>query len=72
VINRFDLDESMTGKIEQWCREEGITVLGKVPFDPEVIEAIRNLRAITQTDTFPAAKAVQILAAELLPLLMEV
>jgi MinD superfamily P-loop ATPase len=72
VINRFDLDESMTGKIEQWCREEGITVLGKVPFDPEVIEAIRNRRAITQTDTFPAAKAVQILAAELLPLLMEV
>jgi MinD superfamily P-loop ATPase len=65
AINRFDLDESITGEIERWCEEEGIAVIGKIPFDPAVMDAIRNRRAITRSDTFPAAQAVQALAERL-------
>ncbi len=67
AINRFDLDMSITEMIERWCREEGIPVIGKIPFDPAVIETVRARRAITGNDTFLAARAIQRLAANLLP-----
>lgn len=66
AINRFDLDESMTEEIERWCQEEGIAVIGKVPFDPAVIDAVRSRRAIMRSDSFPAAQAVQALASRLI------
>jgi MinD superfamily P-loop ATPase len=66
AINRFDLDMSHTEMIERWCLEERILVIGKIPFDSAVIEAVRNRRAITCTDTSLAAQAIQTLAANLL------
>jgi MinD superfamily P-loop ATPase len=66
AINRFDLDESMTEEIERWCLDEGVAVIGKIPFDPAVIDTVRNRRAIMRSDSFPAAQAVQALAARLI------
>lgn len=65
VINRFDLDESITGSIEQWCREEDIAMLGKIPFDPWITEAVRQGKPVTCEDTSPAAQAIQELAINL-------
>ena len=41
VINRADLHPGYTKEIEQFCAEKGIPVIGKIPFDPAVIEAVR-------------------------------
>jgi len=40
-------------------------VIGMIPFDSAVIEAVRNGRAVTFTGASPAAQAIQILAAKL-------
>jgi MinD superfamily P-loop ATPase len=63
AINRFDLDDSLTRAIEHWCGGEGIMVIGKIPFDPAVIEAVRNCAPVTRLSSFPAAQEIQRLAA---------
>ncbi len=65
AINKFDLDMSLTDTICQWCRDEDIPVAGRIPFDPAVIEAVREGRAVTLTPASPAAQAIQTLAANL-------
>jgi len=65
AINRFDLEESLTETIQLWCNEEKIPVIGKIPFDPVVIESVRNGVPVTRTGTSPAAQAIQILESNL-------
>ncbi len=65
AINRFDLEQSLTETIQRWCSEEKIPVIGKIPFDPGVIESVRAGVPISETENTPAAKAIQILAANL-------
>jgi len=65
AINRFDLDAFQAGAIEIWCRTENIPLVGKIPFDPAVIQAVRTGIPVTQAGASPAAQAIQILAANL-------
>jgi MinD superfamily P-loop ATPase len=51
AINRFDLAEDICARIEDYCRKEGILVAGKIPFDPSVIDAVRNGRPVTRSDS---------------------
>jgi len=39
-INKFDINKENTRKIEEYCKENNIPVLGKIPFDPIVTEAM--------------------------------
>lgn len=39
-INRFDLDQSNSKKIEQRCQKNNIIMAGKIPFDKVFVEAI--------------------------------
>ncbi|MGA2914377.1 MAG: ATP-binding protein [Methanoregula sp.] len=61
VINRFDLEPSLTETIQLWCSEENIPVIGKIPFDPVVIESVRKGVPVTSAGPSPAAQAIQIL-----------
>jgi MinD superfamily P-loop ATPase len=65
AINRFDLDAYQAGEIEDWCRRENIPLIGKIPFDPAVIESVRAGVPVTDTGASSAAQAIQILAANL-------
>jgi MinD superfamily P-loop ATPase len=65
AINRFDLDESIARSIETWCRTEELPVLAKIPFDPAVIDEVRNCRPMTCIRESPAAQAIQALAAKM-------
>lgn len=67
AINRFDLDAFQAGEIEAWCISEKIPLIGKVPFDPAVIQAVRAGIPVTQAGTSPATQAIQILATNLEP-----
>lgn len=40
VINKYDLNADMSEKIEGFCRENKISVIGKIPFDKSVVEAM--------------------------------
>ncbi len=40
VLNKYDLNPSVTGAIEDFCREKGIPVIGKIVFDKAVVQAM--------------------------------
>jgi MinD superfamily P-loop ATPase len=62
VINRYDIDEPMTELISEWCSDKGFPLIGKIPFDPWIIDSVRNCRPITRFDTAPGAQAIQEMA----------
>ncbi len=39
-INKYDLNEENTSKIVEFCRSNGVEVVGKIPFDPIVTESM--------------------------------
>lgn len=47
IINKFDINTDMTSIIETYCDQNGIQVIGKLPFDPLVVEAMVNCQSIT-------------------------
>ena len=59
-VNKFDLNIEMTEKLEETARRRGMTVLGRVPFDPLVTRAmIAGLTVIEYQQDAPAAMAVR-------------
>jgi len=44
VINRYDLDRSLTGEVERFCIDNAIPVVGKIPFDNTFSEAAITAR----------------------------
>ncbi len=58
AINKYTLEEEIATRIEDYCVERGLHVVGKIPFDPTVIESIRNGRPVTDYDS-PAADAIR-------------
>lgn len=48
IINKFDLNEEIARRIEAYCRTRGLACLGKIPFDPSVIDAMIEGRTISE------------------------
>jgi MinD superfamily P-loop ATPase len=48
IINKYDLDGDLSQQIETWCSEEGIGMIGRISFDPLVVEAMTNRKSITE------------------------
>lgn len=48
LINKYDLNETMTDNIEAFCVDKGINVIGKIPFDPRVVEAMVHCQSIVE------------------------
>ncbi len=48
LINKFDLNSSMSNEIQRWCKENGVTVAGKLAFDPDMVEAMVQGKSITE------------------------
>lgn len=64
VINKYDLEPGVCRQIESFCREEGLPVIGRIPFDPAVLAAVREGRPVTRTSS-PASEALSLVAAQL-------
>lgn len=48
LVNKYDLNETMTDNIEAFCVDKGINVIGKIPFDPRVVEAMVHCQSIVE------------------------
>jgi MinD superfamily P-loop ATPase len=48
VINRYDLNKEMAEKIEEYCKKEGVPLLGKIPFNPVITDAMVNGKSVIQ------------------------
>jgi MinD superfamily P-loop ATPase len=40
IINKYDINRKNTNALEDYCRENSITLLGKIPFDPAVTNSM--------------------------------
>jgi len=58
AINRYDLEEDVSAEITDYCTEIGVKIVGRIPFDSNVIRAVRNMEPVTVYDT-PAASAIK-------------
>jgi len=58
-INKFDLNPDMTVAIEQYARDRGLPVMGRIPFDPSFTKAMVQKQTIIEYDgKSQAAQAV--------------
>jgi len=48
IINKYDLNFSMSRQIEKWCDMNGIQIAGSLPFDSLITEAMVQLKSITE------------------------
>lgn len=60
-INKYDIHEGITMQIEGFCKEEGIDLIGKIPFDPKVKDAVNALKPIVVYDESPAGQAIKVM-----------
>lgn len=51
IINKYDLNLKMTQTIEDYCANNNISLLGKIPFDEEVVKAMVNGKTIMENAT---------------------
>ena len=48
VINKYDLSYEITDKVVDFCNSRGVELIGKIPFDPEVVEAMVNRKSVAE------------------------
>lgn len=61
VINKYDLNNNMTEEIEEYCKEHGYEVLGRIPFDKYVGKAVKQgVPVVTFEDSIAAKEIVHI------------
>ena len=49
-INKFDTNKQITKKIENFCTEQGLAYMGRIPFDPDAIKAINRGQIIVDME----------------------
>ena len=50
-VNKFDLNPDLTADIEAFAKDEGLTCLGRIPFDPAFTEALVQGQTIFESNS---------------------
>ncbi|MGD2250298.1 MAG: ATP-binding protein [Candidatus Methanofastidiosia archaeon] len=50
-INKCDINTENTKKIETWCINQGVPVIGELPYDTQVTHTMVQGKALTEVDT---------------------
>jgi MinD superfamily P-loop ATPase len=58
VINKADLSEALTAEIETFAQAENLPLLGRIPYDERVIDALRVGRSPADDPASPAGRAM--------------
>ncbi|MEA2015824.1 MAG: ATP-binding protein [Actinomycetota bacterium] len=48
IINKYDLNPDVTGKIEKWSKDKNIEILGKIEFNRSVVESVVNGKTVIE------------------------
>lgn len=57
-LNKADLSPTQSQEVTRFCAEEGIEIIGRIPFDPAVTQAMVQGRPITAQGNGPAVAAI--------------
>ncbi len=58
-INKYNLNQEITSEIEDFCRKEGFPVIGKIPFDPSVVNALQELKTPIEAKNQTITKEIE-------------
>lgn len=58
-INKFDINEDITNKIEEFIKEEKLVLVGRIPYDDTVMQSINDLKPIIDYEDSKAASAIK-------------
>jgi MinD superfamily P-loop ATPase len=59
-VNKHDLNSENTTAIEEFCVREGVEVVGRIPFDPNVTRAmVAGLPVVEYEPSSPSSKAIR-------------
>ena len=59
IVNKYDLNLDMTKKIDQYCKDNNIDVIGKIPFDKSVVEAMISGKTIIEHKSGKAKEEIE-------------
>jgi MinD superfamily P-loop ATPase len=59
LINKYDLNQEMTHRIETFCRDQGLGLAGRLPFDPVVTEAMIQGKTIPELSANGLGKEIK-------------
>jgi MinD superfamily P-loop ATPase len=59
IINKYDLNNKKTLELENWCRKNSISFLGKIPFDLNVSDSMVKGIPLTEYDSSPASTEIK-------------
>lgn len=58
-INKYDLNPEITSEIEKYCTDQGYPVIGKIPFDPSIVKALREFKTPVEAGNERFTKEIQ-------------
>ena len=58
VVNKFDINPARSDEIDRFCQEEGIPLVGRIPYDTIVTEAMVQGQPVTIYDQGPVSLAL--------------
>jgi len=68
VINKSSLNEQMSVDISSWCADKNIPVIGRIPFDRKLVEAMLHGKSITEwAPESAAAKEIRSIYQQVFP-----
>jgi len=59
IINKADLNSGITDEIKAWAENEGAKVVGELPYDTAVTEAMITRKAVVECSDTPISKAIK-------------
>jgi MinD superfamily P-loop ATPase len=59
VVNKYDINTDVTGQIEELSDKANAAMLGKIPYDPEVIRAMVQRRCVAEEGESTANEAIR-------------
>lgn len=60
-INKYDINCKITEKIERYCIDNDVYLLGKIPYDDKVIKSINELKSIIYYENSKANQAIRLM-----------
>jgi MinD superfamily P-loop ATPase len=59
IINKYDINAENTQHLRAWCSWKSLPVLGEIPWDPQVTDALAAKQPLVENNDGPAAQAMR-------------
>ncbi len=59
IINKHDINMENTEHLRAWCAREGLPILGEIPWDPQVTDALSAKQPLVEHNDGPASQAMR-------------